>query len=144
LHTNGCYVVSAFLRHPTIVSLDLSDNPVSLAAGELLLAAIEARPPQCPELDLRLERTFLTKLGKKPVVGYPCGHRTNLRPRYSMVATSLGRARSQSPDGSEKSFDRNSDTSAKKSEASSSSSSKYNKLREKLFSMRETPSIIME
>jgi hypothetical protein len=133
LHTTGCYIVAGFLRHPTIVQLDMSDNPVSLTAGEMLLAAVEARPSLSPPLDLRLAGTYVTKQGKKPVVGYPCGHRTNLRPRYSFVASSLGRVRSPSPDGSEKSFATNS--SSKKSDATAKSESKYSKLRSQLFMM---------
>jgi hypothetical protein len=133
LHTNGCYVVAGFLRHPSLVQLDMSDNPVSLTAGEFLLAAIEDRSEDCPSVDLRLERTYVSKTGEKPVVGYPCGHRRNLRPRYSMVAKSLGRARSPSPDGSEKSFDKAESEISKTSVNSNLSA--YNHLRNQFFRM---------
>jgi hypothetical protein len=110
----------------------MSDNPVSLTAGELLLAAIEERSPLAPTVDLRLERTYVSKKGAKPVVGYPCGHRSNLRSRYSMVASSLERVRSPSPDGSEKSF-KTTHSSSKQSNVSGYSH--YEKLRSQIYTM---------
>jgi hypothetical protein len=128
LHTVGCHIVAGFMRHPSLVQLDISDNPVSLTAGELLLAAIEERSAQpLPSVDLRLERTYVSSKGKKPVVGYPCGHRKNLRSRYSMIASTLERARSPSPDGSEKSVD-SGHSSSKRTDISRISASPYDYL----------------
>lgn len=84
LRNGSATAIAEFVkRHPSLLSMDLSENAFSYSAGQELLRALECRGQEADKFSLNLHGNALAfdKAGSGP----PCGHLTRNNPRNGSV-----------------------------------------------------------